>query len=72
MHRVATIRVYESWGEVIAECRVVDFHMSAETPGRTSRCHVQVHGTGDEHPTHWMAEALRTLCRTYPEPDDGE
>ena len=72
MHRVATIRVYESWGDVIATARITDFDATTGAPGRSSRCYVQVPGVGDDHPTHWMAEALRTLSMTYPEPDDGE
>lgn len=72
MQRVATIHVYESWGDVVATCKVVDFDEVTGTPGRTSRSYVQVPGKGIGHPTGWMADALDALSKTYPEPDDGE
>lgn len=72
MHRVANIHVYESWGDVVLECRVRDFHMGPDTPLATATCHVQVPGTGDDHAFRWMLEALLQLCKASPGPDDGE
>lgn len=72
MHRVATIRIYEMFSDVVASCVVTDGDEELESPGRTSTASVQVPGTGDDHPFRWMREALETLSRAYPEGDDGE